>query len=227
MNLEMSDPWYIFDEDNNYEDAIMYKPEIKPIESTGSHRTGVIYGTTAREIEAVLGFRGNRKIDGEPNPFTVTDEHPIDPPVNTPIVGDPLHTDLSTYTMMINVYGDLGKWGSFVPYVGAGAGVAYHRMNEVYFTENQFLTNRIEGNNDVSFAWSLMAGFGYQLTDRAILDVGYRYIDMGKIKSGRADNAGFVNPAVVVDDLTAHEIKVGLRYHFGGSTPVAEYAPMK
>ena len=70
MNLEMSDPWYIFDEDNNYEDAIMYKPEIKPIESTGSHRTGVIYGTTAREIEAVLGFPPN--VQDDPDKVTVS-----------------------------------------------------------------------------------------------------------------------------------------------------------
>jgi hypothetical protein len=48
---------------------------------------------------------------------------------------------------------------------------------------------------------------------------------MGSVTSGRVDNAGFVNPAVQIDDIAAHEIKVGLRYHFGGSD--AGYAPFK
>ena len=57
-----------------------------------------------------------------------------------------------------------------------------------------------------------MAGVGWQVTERAVLDLGYRYIDMGKAESGNYDNAGFFNPKVRVDDITAHEFKVGLRY---------------
>jgi opacity protein-like surface antigen len=66
-------------------------------------------------------------------------------------------------------------------------------------------------------AWSVMAGAGFQLSERVILDLGYRLIDMGKAQSGAADTLGFTNtPPVRVDDLTAHEFKVGLRSHFGG-----------
>ncbi len=103
-------------------------------------------------------------------------------------------------------------------------------MSDVYFTGNPALTNRIKGDNDLSFAWSLMAGVGYQISDRAILDVGYRYIDLGSISSQRSDSGGFVNPAVKLDDLTAHEVKVGLRYHFGGGSDCcaqAQNQPLK
>jgi opacity protein-like surface antigen len=63
----------------------------------------------------------------------------------------------------------------------------------------------------------VMAGAGFQLSERVILDLGYRFIDMGKAQSGTADTSGFTNnPPVRVDDLTAHEFKVGLRLHFGG-----------
>lgn len=204
------------------------------IENTWFGEVGIGCGSGSRgfRAEAVFGFRGTQKIDGEPNEFSVTNEFQQDPngfgndlPFNP---DDPLHTNIQTYTAMFNMYYDLGKFGRFVPYVGAGVGIAYHRMDEVYFTENTFLTNRIEGNNDITFAWSLMAGTAYQISDRAILDIGYRYSDLGQIKSGRADNAGFVNPAVKVDDLTSHEIKVGLRYHFGSSAPApVAYEPMK
>jgi opacity protein-like surface antigen len=64
-----------------------------------------------------------------------------------------------------------------------------------------------------------MAGVGYQITDRMTVDFGYRYLDMGKAESGTIDSAGFTNPRVRIDDLAAHEFKVGIRYSFGGGEP--------
>lgn len=190
----------------------------------------------ALRAELMVGFRGNRKIDGEPGIYTrdyvviedpnvpaVPPDHPDQP--DGPIE-DPLHTSLKSYTLMVNAYKDLGRYGNFTPYVGAGVGVAFHDVGETYFTGNYDLLNRIEGDESVSFAWALMAGVGYNISDRAILDIGYRYIDMGDAKSGRVDSAGFVNPQVDIEDLTAHEIKIGLRYHFGSDNCCA-YAPMK
>ena len=183
-------------------------------------------GSRGVRVEAVLGYHGNRSITGEPGNFTVTNPGPVVTPAGG---NDPLHTSVTSYTMMLNGYKDLGNIGGFVPYVGAGIGVAYHRMSDVYFTGNPYLVNSIHGNNDLSFAWSLMAGVGYQISDRAIIDVGYRYIDMGRIESQRSDSGGFVNPAVRLDDLTAHEFKVGLRYYFGANNDCCAvgHAPLK
>jgi hypothetical protein len=50
---------------------------------------------------------------------------------------------------------------------------------------------------------------------------------MGKISSQRSDNLGFINPAVNYEDLTAHEVKVGLRYSFGGGECCANHQPLK
>ena len=183
-------------------------------------------GSRGVRLEAMLGFRGDRKITGEPGNFTVTNPGPVVDPYGGAV--DPLHTSLRSYTLMLNAYKDLGNFGGFTPYIGAGVGAAYHQLDDVYFTGNPNLTNRIKGDNDLAFAWSLMAGVGYQISDRTTLDVGYRYIDMGKISSQRSDSAGFVNPAVHFDDLTAHEVKVGLRYNFGGGSDCcAVYQPMK
>jgi opacity protein-like surface antigen len=181
--------------------------------------------------ELMLDFRGNRKIDGEPYNFTVINPPPAVPPALPPYSGnvdDPLHTSVKSTTLMANVYKDFGNFGGFMPYVGFGVGVAHNKLSETYFTQNVYLVNRIEGASKVSFAWSLMAGIGWQVSDRAILDFGYRYIDMGSVRSGRVDSAGFVNPAVRVEDIAAHEFKIGLRYHFGESCcQAASYAPMK
>ena len=155
----------------------------------------------------MYGYHGKRDISGTPGPWNP----------GPPVTADPLHTSVTTHTLMFNAYYDLGKWmDRFVPYVGAGVGVAYNRTDDVYFTGNPALINRIEGDDRWSLAWSLMAGVGWQVTERVTLDFGYRYLDMGKAESGHIDTAGFWNPKVRLDDLTAHEIKFGLRFAFGG-----------
>ena len=188
-------------------------------------------GSRGLRGELMFGLHGNRKVDGEPENkwFNPTPATPTTPdPIPTDNQADPLHTSIKSYTMMFNAYKDLGQYGNITPYVGAGMGVSYNVMDEVYFTGNPALVNRIKGDNDLSFAWSLMAGVGYQISDRAVLDFGYRYIDLGTAESGNSDSAQHYNPRVEVDDLTAHEFKVGLRYHFGQSDCCTQaYAPMK
>jgi opacity protein-like surface antigen len=181
-------------------------------------------GSHGIRAEFMLGYHGNRKISGEPGTINVFTQGV--PPVPAPV--DPLHTSVKTYTMMFNAYKDLGNFGGITPYVGAGVGLAYNRLSETTFTDPN-VPNRILGHDDLSLAWSLMAGIGYQLSDRAVLDVGYRYLDMGKVTSDSIDNTRSYNPRVRIDDLAAHEIKVGIRYHFGqGAAPeMATYAPMK
>ena len=169
------------------------------IENSWLGDVGVGCGSGSRGFrgEFVLGIRGEKNIDGEPPRFGAPD--------------DPLHTAVTSYTAMFNVYKDLGKWRRVVPYIGAGIGVAYNTMDDVYFTQNPALVDRIRGNSDFAFAWSLMTGFAYQVSNRAILDFGYRYIDFGSVKSDRIDSGFNQNPSVVVDELAAHEFKGAIR----------------
>jgi opacity protein-like surface antigen len=99
-------------------------------------------------------------------------------------------------------------------------------VGDVTFTGNPALVNAIHGDSDLAFAWSAMAGVGYQISDRTVIDIGYRYLDLGSGQSERVDSANFVNPRVNLDDITAHEFKVGLRYYFGQPESLA-YAPIK
>jgi opacity protein-like surface antigen len=173
---------------------------------------GVGCGSGPRGIrgEFMIGYHGKRNIDGIPGPWN---------PATTPPTADPLHTSVESTTLMFNGYYDIARLDRFTPYVGAGVGLAYNKLGGVSFTGNPALTNVIEGDSKWSLAWSLMAGVGIQITERTTLDIGYRYLDMGKAESGTLDNLGFTNPKVRIDDLAAHEFKIGLRFAFGGGEP--------
>ena len=189
----------------------------------GLFEAGIGCGMGSRGVrgEIVVGTRENKTWKGDYTDFSGNGA-PVDPTLTTTI---------KTYTMMFNGYYDLGKVAGFVPYVGAGMGFAYHKMGDVKSSLDpsggcggcaQF------GDEKLSFAWALMAGVGYQISDRAILDIGYRYIDMGLARSMNVDSLYGFNPRLEINDQSAHEFKIGLRYHFGTDccTQTA-YAPMK
>lgn len=120
-------------------------------------------------------------------------------------------TDIESLVTLVNAYVDLGTYGRFTPYVGAGVGFAYNMMDDVLLPETGFETL---GANKTSFAWALMAGTAFDLTDRLKLDAGYRYIDYGVARSSTKGSDGSTVPTITVKQLAAHEIRVGLRYAF-------------
>lgn len=180
--------------------SVDYNGSVTNTDLDGSHflELGIGCGF-ARKFrgELVVGYHAEKDLSGN-LPAS---------PTNT------LHSDVTSYTAMVNVYYDIGRWGRFTPYLGAGVGFAYNTIGDTFDTTNpqtiQF------GNEEMSLAWSVTAGFGYKLTSRTTLDLAYRYIDLGSVKSMRHDSANVVNPYVNVQDLSAHEIKAGLRYSFG------------
>jgi opacity protein-like surface antigen len=54
-----------------------------------------------------------------------------------------------------------------------------------------------------------MAGVGYRLSPNTIVDVGYRYLNFGDVRTA-ADSFG----AMTFKNLAAHEVRVGLRWSF-------------
>jgi len=123
------------------------------------------------------------------------------------------------WDLLQNVYLDLGTWYGFTPYIGAGAGLSFTRAST---SVNWFMSNSLPYhvstggfyyNWDYSttsityqFAWAAMAGAAYQLTDNAYIDVGYRYINLGRY------NAVLNNGVAVSKRDDAHEFRVGVRY---------------
>jgi len=185
----------------------------------GGVGTGCGSGSRGFRYEFMLDYHGQRSLSGTTAPFN-------DGLGN--IQSARISSSLTSYTGMVNGYFDLGNWGGLVPYVGLGVGLAYHQMDDYALTgTSSTILWKVTGDNDLTLAWSAMAGFGYQLSDRAILDFGYRYIDLGRAASARNDNFSTTPSRLSVDDITAHEFKIGLRYHFGGDACCMAPGPLK
>ncbi len=115
-------------------------------------------------------------------------------------------------TLMVNAYADLGTHNGFTPYVGVGIGVAHNVLANYTRTADTFTgvttQERLNGGDDYAFAWALMAGVGYKLSDSFTLDLGYRYASLGDVKTrGYASGAG-----ADVESIGSHEVRLGVRY---------------
>jgi len=115
-----------------------------------------------------------------------------------------LEADLETYTGFVNAFWDITYFNGtgFTPYVGGGVGLAVHRLTSVRLPAGS------RDGNRAAFAYNATAGVSYDLSENVKMDLAYRFVDLGIARSkGSAP--------IKVDDLRAHEVKLGLRYQFG------------
>ena len=115
---------------------------------------------------------------------------------NTPTqFTDFYRANLSSAIAMANVYADLGTWYGLTPYVGGGLGVANNRLYGMtdqgvqnYNTAMGAFTGSSGGffsnGNSTNLAWALMAGLDFKIAENVKLELGYRFLDYGKITSG-------------------------------------------
>ena len=109
--------------------------------------------------------------------------------------------DVSSFITMANIYADIGTWNCFTPYVGAGLGWAHNTVSG--FTDQGFgyaagtslgPAGGYFGNGSVnSVAWALMAGVDFNVTHNLKLELGYRYMNYGQIKTGGSNCLGAGN----------------------------------
>lgn len=137
-----------------------------------------------------------------------------------------ISTDTSSYSALLllaNAYVDIGTWHGVTPYVGAGIGGAWMKWDTLH---NSDLDGDFyhQGGKGWRFAYALMAGASYCLTDRVKLDVGYRYshINGGRMFEYAAGAGGTTGAGPGFDHgVDVHEVRGGLRYEFGGQSSCA------
>lgn len=114
-------------------------------------------------------------------------------------------TRIDAVTVLGNAYLDMGTWGGFTPYVGAGVGMTYLRTTQ--FTSSTWQVN--DDGRRWNFSWAAMAGVSYHISPSLLIDVGYRYLSLGEAMTGLIPQGA--SDRLTFRDLTAQEIRVGLR----------------
>jgi len=99
----------------------------------------------------------------------------------------PVRAQGSSLAVLATAYYDFGQYGRLRPFVGFGAGVARNRMGEVRYAfpglPGGDAATVTPGGVRSSLAWSASAGLAWSLSDRAILDVSYRYTNLGEVRA--------------------------------------------
>ena len=112
--------------------------------------------------------------------------------IRTPISIAPQGTSIIG---LVNGYVDIGTWYGITPFVGAGVGVAQNRLSGLtdtgftyspsVFTNGGAPTGGYFSNGSkTNFAWALMTGLDFNVTENLKLELGYRYLNYGKFASG-------------------------------------------
>jgi len=116
---------------------------------------------------------------------------------------------IDAVTIFANGYFDIGTFYGFTPYVGGGIGAAYLDID--HYHSNSAGNPSYKGDSDWNFAWNVTGGVGFQVSQNLVIDANYRFVDLGKVKTKSIPAAGS-SGKVKVDDIQAHEFRVGFRY---------------
>jgi len=111
--------------------------------------------------------------------------------------------DVSAHSFLANAFIDISTDTAFTPYVGAGLGMACLNNRVVVTPTGNGSTNT--KTSRWNFAWNLGGGVAWSINESLALDLGYRYMDLGKTQNV---TSGALTTGV---ELTAHEFALGVR----------------
>lgn len=116
---------------------------------------------------------------------------------------------------LANLYYDFDMGHRFSPYIGVGLGFTRNTTTDGTVPDCGCAgPGTIESDEKWSVAAALMGGFTLALRDRLSLDAGYRFLYLGDAATGPILDSGgvvVVNDPIV-EDIHAHEVRVGLRW---------------
>jgi len=131
---------------------------------------------------------------------------------------------IGVQTLFANAYYDFHNSSAFTPYLGLGLGMAFVDMKEsgsASRSESGVLESKswsMGKKSSTNFAWNLGAGVAYAFTDNVSLDLGYRFVGLGK---GKTKKGSFIDDDDNVwrgqnktSNLYMHQVALGLRFSF-------------
>lgn len=121
--------------------------------------------------------------------------------------------DLTTHTVLANLFYDFRNTTAFTPFVMGGIGMAIHQTDNS--VKGLGMVGDYEGSTvtRTEFAWNIGAGLGYDISDNLTVDILARHIDMGKAKWKNTATT-ITDKGSATGEISATEVLLGLRYAF-------------
>ena len=134
--------------------------------------------------------------------------------------------DIESTTLMANVIYDFGfeYWG-VRPFVGLGAGVNHVNTDIVGRHRNNRTVGFAADDSSTKFAAQAIAGLAWSLSDRANIDLTYRYLTGDAEFSTVSSSTAYAQGVFEGDYDNSHTVTLGLRYAFGPEEMAAPTPP--
>lgn len=124
---------------------------------------------------------------------------------------------IKSTSVMLNGYYDINYFNTVTPYLSTGVGIARNNSGKLEITESDMITtyNKKITNN---FTWQVGAGAVIKINDLFNVDLSYKYIDLGEVKTTQGLSVlygiNINDPQAAKAKLKAQEITAGLRFNF-------------
>ena len=123
--------------------------------------------------------------------------------------------DIKSWLGLANAYIDMGNWCGFTPYIGAGIGfsnITVEGLKDVNVPNGGVAFGSSKTTNN--FAWAIHAGVSYDVTAQTVIDLSYRYVDLGNAESGPVTTylGDVAYSGHQIKDITSNDLLLGVRY---------------
>ena len=128
--------------------------------------------------------------------------------------------NLDSFLVLYNVYYDvtsLPALGLLQPYFTAGMGIARNSLGVTSGDAGPAGPFAITGNARNNFAWDAGIGLALPLSEHLTADLGYRFINLGELRSGTTLSIAGQSLLVTASQTGSayvHAVTFGLRYYF-------------
>jgi outer membrane immunogenic protein len=133
----------------------------------------------------------------------------------TPVFGNSpvqigLTSKIGSQTLFSNIYYDFVNSTLLTPFIGGGIGAAINKSTTTLNIVGQPVFDTFEEIH-TSFAWNIGAGVAVNLTEIMLLELSYRYTDLGSAMWGNPSVSGL---GLTTTNLHANEFLFAARYQF-------------
>lgn len=132
-------------------------------------------------------------------------------PTNNILLSDHLKSSISADVVFLSFYSDLDISDRFIPYFGLGVGLSKIKMNgdkTITISTQEILSKKVSVSQN-SLAYQFGTGVNFVISDNLYLDLGYRYLHLGKIPFVGTRTSNIKNTKI-----HSHNLLFGLMYKF-------------